>query len=439
MKKNFLWGLLLLLLIGSLTSCKKEEEKGNGNLTGVGQTSEWQGLPDFGGRTYFVDMASDPKSVNSQGIFEVSGGLLSYVSMEEGKAGQSTVLCSDLSCRHVHSDPEKDIPITCEAEPPHGVGYVVYEDGYVYVISQTPYITDYGLYVQRRAVNGGGWEEIAFLPGYLLGGVEVVSYQFAENGKAYLAVLQMQEVDMAFGSLQNSCFGVMELTLATGEYRMIVPVKDDAYQNVYYMNLLGDSFVYCYVSTPASMLEEMKDAEFDTVAEELYKKSTTKVVTVNMDTLEQTTFGEYGQKPLSGQEETGSFFVDVSKDGVVYVEDGTAYLKYYGEDTVHELFEVPKGYSTISMRLSNAWRIQLGSFQAGNFNVKSVYDVEKDGTVTPRESGTSLADISMCLENGYSFVKFQNSERWGSSVCLVGDEEIRNNQMPETVYYFYNE
>ncbi len=436
MRKKLVLGILLFVLLLSLTACK--EDKNHKQPAGI-TLSE---LSDFGDRSYFeVGMSAGTTTFSKNGAFYFRNDRLLYYSPLGQESTQPVIMCSDLSCRHVPSDEEAGIPVTCEAECPKGAGILAYADGYVYVFSVWESAEEYGFYVSRKPVGGGGWEEVADISGYCFGlPPEVVGYQFVEDGKAYLVVSKIKHIPFMDGYLDFDFFGVMELTLSTGTYRMLFPTLEEPYQNVYYMNRVDDVLIYTYVSAPANLIDEVskidqEDPEaFQKVSEMFSRNASQNVLTIQMDTLEQTQLGSYTFLALEGTEQE-SYFVDVFTGGVVYVEDRTLCYKTL-DGNVKKLYDVPEESVIKAIRFTDRLYLQEEHRPAdGDVSLVQSFLLSADGTFTALEEKELPIRMYMALENGYAFVTFPDSVQWGDTPCLVKEEDIFNKQGSLDVIY----
>ncbi len=426
MKKYLLFIAVLLLLTG----CSFEKEADD-NSDGAGNIELQQGILDFGELTYLA--AKDGfKAFGSVGVFQMLGGMVCYSEVGTDASAQFTVLCSDLSCRHIHSDSEKQIPVTCEAEAPYG-GYVVYHDGYIYAIGEDGDVKEGGLYIHRRKLDGGGWEEVAFICDYLLSEGELVGYQFMRGDKLYLSVLQCEELELNFGTIQNACMGVMEISLTDGTWRMIVPVQKDLYQNAYYLTLLEDDrLLYCYVSSPRSLIMEMEEKTIKQFSDLLIENATMKVCVYDINTEQCLDTWTYPSSPyLQEDDEEKNYFITATKSGVAYVENDTlSYLRLADKCTI-ELAEIGKTHTVIGQRVTDAIYTKLLS---ENNEVIESYVISSEGERTD-EKAALQGTIYISFDNGYALVQMNNADE---EVWLVSEAAFCEGSANMDIYFRYS-
>ena len=457
MRKKIVWGMLLLAFLLCLTACKDD----SGDVTNTPSSSPTQGedkedsyfstkLSGFGERVYIAPgQEMGYKSITENGVFFIEKKMVYYTPIGENGSEKTVALCSKPSCLHMASREEAGVPVTCAAECPAQTGVPFCDNGYVYVLTNVNTQEATGLQVSRRLLEGETWEEVTFISGYLLGGPpSVVGYQFVENGKAYLTVFQVQNLETPAGILQNMLFGVLELDLSTGEYRMLFEPVEEMYQNVYYINLVENTFIYSYVSAPMSLLDEIckldpEATDFVQQIEDLLPDlATQKVVTIDMKTLEKTEIVNLPLSPISLEEAEAAetYFVDTFPGGAVYVENAGLYLKKWDGETA-KLCDLEIDNVVRSNRMTGKLFITENQYTLdGVLNFRRAYWLAEDGTFTDTGKWELPVLIQLSLENGFTVAQILSSPMVDATLpfCLVREDNIDLGQVPSVVYYTAN-
>lgn len=418
--KNRYVVILSILLLVTLTACGAKGSPDNGQ--------DGYEIPDFGNRIYLCDDGTNEgMAISNRCVMKLSGGLVNYYMVgPDATDATGIVMCSDLSCKHVLSNEEEGIPITCEAEAPYRVGYAFWLEDYIYVVGSISGSAT-GIGIARRGLDGGGWQDIAQYEDYCLGGgAAVLGYQFVEDGKLYLSVSQQTTYQMAFGALGNECFGMLEIDCNSGKYREVVPIQKGVYQNVYYIDKAENNLIYAYISAPFALLRDLTDATFDEVSEAFYGASETHIIMVNLDTLEITECGSYApwpQERISAEEK--SYFVGVNSNGVVYVEKDTVYYRRLGESSSTKLFDVEDYAYLESAELGEEILVTKYRHDAEKNHLGNIYYlVDKEGQWKQDEVSAEMT-CQVCLNNGYSLCTFLEGEMKDATVLIKDSDAIK--------------